>query len=262
MNKGRQKNIFIALLAILIVLLLVAIFFTVSSIMDFSKKTEEIKVVEGNKDDNPEPDKDKVVPAKDKDKDKEKDNEEKSEEKPKNPVDKNKDNEDKKENNEEKNNNEPTDKNEDEKEPKEENTQVSSGSVFVNTDSLNVRAEASTDSTIVANVSQGSELYVLGSSNGWINVQVAPGLTGYVSKEYVTGGENLENNNDGEINQGSNATVTGDSVAVRMEANTNSDIVIYVNQGDSLEILDSQGDWYYVRLSNGFLGYIHKDYVG
>lgn len=61
------------------------------------------------------------------------------------------------------------------------------GIAVVNTDTLRVRAEASTDADIVTMVAQGTELTCTSSdsSDEWIGVEV-DGAKGYVSAEYVT----------------------------------------------------------------------------
>lgn len=61
-----------------------------------------------------------------------------------------------------------------------------------NTDSLNVRAEASTDSTVYTQVLKGEELeYVETLDNGWVKISL-DGEDAYVSAEYVTVEEKLD----------------------------------------------------------------------
>lgn len=54
--------------------------------------------------------------------------------------------------------------------------------------------------------------------------------------------------------------VTVDTVRMRKEASTDSDVVTLVSIGDELEILDTEGEWYKVKDSE-FTGYIRKDMI-
>ena len=69
----------------------------------------------------------------------------------------------------------------------ESETNQSSGTImYANTDDVNVRAEANTDSDVLTMLSQGDEVTVLGDAgDGWSNVEV-DGVTGYVATEYLS----------------------------------------------------------------------------
>ena len=56
--------------------------------------------------------------------------------------------------------------------------------VEITTETLNLRAEPSTDSNIVALISIGEECEVLGEEGDWYEVQYGE-YTGYISKEYA-----------------------------------------------------------------------------
>lgn len=55
---------------------------------------------------------------------------------------------------------------------------------IVNTDTLKLRKEASTDSTVLELLNQGQKLDVIEQSGDWVKVKVS-GMTGYVHKDYV-----------------------------------------------------------------------------
>ena len=55
---------------------------------------------------------------------------------------------------------------------------------IVNTDTLNLRKEASTDSTILEQFDKGQKLDVIEQSGDWVKVK-ANGMTGYVHKDYI-----------------------------------------------------------------------------
>lgn len=54
--------------------------------------------------------------------------------------------------------------------------------------------------------------------------------------------------------------VTVDTVRMRREASTDSEVLTLVSIGDELEILDTEGEWYKVKDSE-FTGYIRKDMI-
>lgn len=56
------------------------------------------------------------------------------------------------------------------------------------------------------------------------------------------------------------ATVSTDTLNLRSEASTSSNIVELLNSGDKLEIISEEGNWYKVKHNNNE-GYVSKDYV-
>lgn len=55
----------------------------------------------------------------------------------------------------------------------------------VKTQTLNVRAEASTDSSVLAQMPEGEQLEVEAVSDGWVQIVIDSSDTGYVSADYV-----------------------------------------------------------------------------
>lgn len=56
------------------------------------------------------------------------------------------------------------------------------------------------------------------------------------------------------------AIVNTDTLKLRKEASTESDILGLLNLGEKLEFIEEDGDWYKVKI-NSKTGYVHKDYV-
>ena len=65
--------------------------------------------------------------------------------------------------------------------------------VTVATEVLRVRLEPSVDGVFVDYVKEGKTYPVLGEENGWYLIEFRPGMTGYISGEYVTIGAELAN---------------------------------------------------------------------
>jgi uncharacterized protein YgiM (DUF1202 family) len=62
------------------------------------------------------------------------------------------------------------------------------GSVRVTASALNVRAEASTEAGVVAQIKKGVTLDVLREDDAWTKVRLASGETGWVASRFVTSG--------------------------------------------------------------------------
>lgn len=58
----------------------------------------------------------------------------------------------------------------------------------------------------------------------------------------------------------STATVSTDTLKMRKEASTSSEIVTLLSEGFEIQIIEKQGDWYKVKYNN-YTGYVHGDYI-
>ena len=56
------------------------------------------------------------------------------------------------------------------------------------------------------------------------------------------------------------ATVNTDTLKLRKEASTDSDVLSLLNLGEKLEVIEKAGDWYKVKVNNK-TGYVSKDYI-
>lgn len=56
------------------------------------------------------------------------------------------------------------------------------------------------------------------------------------------------------------AIVNTDTLKLREEASTDSNILKLLNLGEKLEVIEESGDWYKVSINNK-TGYVHKDYI-
>ena len=57
---------------------------------------------------------------------------------------------------------------------------------IVNCDLLNVRVSPNTECDIINRLSTGSRFEIIYTDNGWYNIKMANGVTGFVSAQYVT----------------------------------------------------------------------------
>lgn len=98
---------------------------------------------------------------------------------------------------------------------------------------LNVRAEASTDATIVGKLERGDYADIIEKGEEWTKI-VSGNVEGYVYNEYcLFGNEAMEQAK--EIAK-TMATVSVDNLRVRKEANTSSKVITKLMKGDKIEV--------------------------
>jgi cell wall-associated NlpC family hydrolase len=78
---------------------------------------------------------------------------------------------------------ETTNKKEEQKEESTETTTTKTG--YVNVDTVNLRKEMSTSSTILLSLSKNTAVKILGEKNNWYNIEVN-GTTGYIASKYIS----------------------------------------------------------------------------
>ena len=127
---------------------------------------------------------------------------------------------------------------------------ASTGSFRV-TDSVRVRAEPSTEASVITVVHPGESVNVLEHDPaGWSKVQVG-GSTGFIRSDFLR------------VPTGSNAATfsTTDGVNVRSSASTSSSVVTTIAAGTSVEVTEHDpSGWSRVRV-NGSSGFIRSDFL-
>ena len=101
---------------------------------------------------------------------------------------------------------------------------VKAATVEITTETLNLRAEASTDSDIVAQISIGDECELLEEEGDWYRVKYGE-YTGYISKEYanVVGQEDTSDTSDSNNDNGNNVNeTTNENENTTSESESNS----------------------------------------
>ena len=88
------------------------------------------------------------------------------------------------------------------------NSHIMANTAIVNTETLNLRKEASTSSIVLEQLDVGEKIDVIEENGGWLKVK-ARGITGYVSKDYVKmSNENSQTTNNTKTNEVTNTTGT------------------------------------------------------
>ena len=125
------------------------------------------------------------------------------------------------------------------------------GVVSLSSGRLNVRKSASTSSTILASLSNGSYITLISSSGNWYYVEYADGKYGYCHKDYI------------KLDSGKTATVNtiSTSLNVRSGAGTGYSIKDSVSKGEVVIILSSSNGWSKILYNVTKTGYVNSQYL-
>lgn len=142
----------------------------------------------------------------------------------------------------------------------------------VNTETLRLRKDASTESIVLELLSKDDKVDILEEKDGWYKVKFKD-YTGYVSKEFITASgsvkkvESNENEGNSEANNNETTNAQGTVVINQKEAKLLSDCKLYMlplinsnviktlNKDSKVTIVNIAGGWAYVNTSdkNGWI---------
>ena len=121
-----------------------------------------------------------------------------------------------------------------------------SGDVYrVTGTSLNVRAGAGTGYKVVDTLKKGTAFKATGASGNWLKIVTFGGVSGWLSKSYVS--------------KGATATVTATSLNVRAGAGTGYKVVGAFKHGASVTVDSISGNWAHV--TGSVSGYVSLNYI-
>lgn len=122
---------------------------------------------------------------------------------------------------------------------------------------LNVRAIAGEDGKLVGKLPKDAACEVLDSDGAWAHIKSGK-VEGYVSLDYLLTGISAKRR--AEELATTMARVTTDSLKVRAEANTDSEVITLVPNGEELEVVSVEGDWVRVYLDDEEV-FVSAEYV-
>ena len=124
--------------------------------------------------------------------------------------------------------------------------------------SVNLRSEANTSSSILAELKNGTAVTVVSTANGWCKVNCS-GKTGYIKQDYVSTTGSASNNTS--ASTGTAAVVKCSStVNFRSAASTSSTVLGELKNGTAVTVLSTSNGWSKVSYA-GKAGYISADYL-
>lgn len=124
-------------------------------------------------------------------------------------------------------------------------------------DNLNIRAIAAEDGRLVGKLPRNAACEVLDTDDTWAHIK-SGSVEGYVSLAYLLTG--VPAKFKAEELAVTVAKVTTDSLKVRAEANTDSEVITLVAMGEELEVAAVEGDWVKVLLDDEEV-YVSAEYV-
>lgn len=122
---------------------------------------------------------------------------------------------------------------------------------------LNIRAIAAEDGKLVGKLPKNAACEVLDNDGTWAYIQSGK-VEGYVSMEYLFTG--IRAKRKAEELAVTMARVTTDSLKVRAEASTESEVITLVPNGEELEVVSVEGDWVKVYLDDEEV-FVSAEYV-
>jgi uncharacterized protein YgiM (DUF1202 family) len=122
---------------------------------------------------------------------------------------------------------------------------------------LNVRSGPSTDDSIVGKMTNHAACEIIGTDGEWTQIESGE-VSGYINSAYLITGEEARQIAREEVR--TVATVETQTLRVRDEASTDSEILSLVGQGEDLTVVGEENGWYKVEVDNEE-GYISGDYV-
>ena len=140
-----------------------------------------------------------------------------------------------------------------------------SGQVSVTASYVNIRTGAGTNNTIKTVVPYGTKLTLISKSNGWYNVKLENGTTGWISGKYISTISNNQNSNQSS-NTYNNFTPCNGKVTsyanlnVRSGPGTNYTIKTRLIYGQVVKLTEKSNGWYKITLSNGSDGWVHSEW--
>lgn len=135
------------------------------------------------------------------------------------------------------------------------------GSGVITGTDVRMRSGAGIDANVIGVFDNGETVQVMASAQAdgttWYQVQRSDGSTGWVSADYCS--------MNGGTASASTGTITGTDVRMRASYSTDSDVLGYFDNGETVTILDdvtSNGQrWLQVQRSDGSTGWVAADFV-
>ncbi len=131
--------------------------------------------------------------------------------------------------------------------------------VVANIDSyLNIRTEPSEDGDVVGKFYNGNVGTIVDRGEEWSLVS-SGNAYGYVNNDYLLFGSDAESyieNNCDQI-----AKVAAETLNIRADESTDSEVVDLRDQGDTLTVLGQENGWYKVAVTDDKAGYVSGDFV-
>jgi len=119
----------------------------------------------------------------------------------------------------------------------------------VTSDGTNVRSDATITSDVICSLDPGERFEVVAERYDWYKIRIPASASIFIHKNMV------------EPLQGKSFTVTKENVNVRLGPSETSAILGRVNRGDTVTVLEGQGDWYRIAPVTDSFAWVHTKFV-
>lgn len=133
----------------------------------------------------------------------------------------------------------------------EANTPTVQATGVVTTDILNVRANASTNSTLIGKLQKGTNVSIISQTESWTTI-LFNGEKAYVSSQYI---EKLGNTSS-EVVKNIKVQISASVLIVRSSNQLDAKEVGRVTKDQIFNVLDEKNDWYQIEYEAGKTGWI------
>ena len=131
---------------------------------------------------------------------------------------------------------------------------ISKGQVVNVTSTLRIRESASTNSSVLGTMRNGSTFDIISKSGSWYQIKYN-GIIGYVHGDYVK-----EVEASSAISTKGKVYNVSTNLRVRSGASTSSSVLGYLTNNTEVNIVGSEGEWYKIQYNGGY-GYVSKEYI-
>ena len=122
---------------------------------------------------------------------------------------------------------------------------------------LNVRKEPNESSNLAGKMPQSAGCEILETLDGWYKIQSGE-VSGYVKAEYLLTGDAAAYRAEEKLSNV--ATATTSNLNVRKEPSTESGVIIQIDKGEKLEVVEQLDGWVKVAVDSDE-GYVSAEYV-
>ncbi|WP_096153234.1 MULTISPECIES: SH3 domain-containing protein [Bacillus] len=128
----------------------------------------------------------------------------------------------------------------------------------ITTNSLNVRSEPNTTSTIVGKLQKGNRVSVVNSRNNWYEIS-HNSIKGWIHQDYTKVVTNSSNSTT--LTSKQSATVTASSLNVRDSGSLNGKVISSLTKGSKVSVLRDVNSWTEIEYNNGKKGWVAGWYL-
>lgn len=154
----------------------------------------------------------------------------------------------------------PSDSNETEKPTSETSvtsTENDPNTFTVNVNTVNIRKKADLTSKNLGQATKGEQFNVISRDHNWVEIEYEKGKKGWIYSFYGTFTKQApeQKSSDAKQNEGS-VTIIYNGTNLREGASTSSNVVTRADAGHTYTIVETEGDWFKIALTDGKMAYV------